>query len=349
MNRLQKTDRNASSALMGFEYQINVGIFFMFRYLKDIISLEIEGIDQDVELILANKQKIMIQAKSQTVDLNDCSNNMTKLKEALTGLSESDNNEVKSLYYVSNMNNPLNTKINDFHYEGVTEKYYKELSIESQKKIDKQIETIKQKNGDNYDIDRDKLIIMRIPFFGAIDREKHKYIIDEAKTFLSIINDSLTYKGESIVKYCEAKFLNNGSSKKISISKKEFCNWIILIELSSMNLENEFEKLEIDDTDYYDAYMKYQKFIDEKVSTYETYVKVYSLFDKVKRNHSISISDFVKQEKLKLYNYFFKKSLKDDKEIDDSNKLDVYISQIISYAILKRKNTIDKIKKEANL
>lgn len=347
---MREINRNASSAVMGYEFQINIAILFMFRYLKDIVSLEVEGEDEDIEITFNDKNKYMIQAKSQTIDLNDDKNNISKLKKSLISLAEADSKNVKRLYYVSNMNNPLNTTPNDFEFHGITEKLYNELSLESKKVIDSQIKNnIKNQNDEKYNIDKDKLVIMRVPFFGAIDREKHKYIIEEAKAMLSLISDTLMVKSESIIKYCEAKFMDNGTKPKVSISKKEFCNWIILTELASMDLSNDNISIGIDDTEYYDAYQKYQKYVDEKISTYENYLKVYSLFNRRKQMESITINDFVKQERIKLYNFFFQENLESDNQINDSNRLEVYISQIISYAILKKKGIIDKIKKEANL
>ena len=347
---MKEVNRNASSAVLGYEFQINIAILFMFRYLKDIISLEVEGEKEDIEITFADKNKYMIQAKSQTKDLNDNKNNISKLKKSLISLAEADNKNVKRLYYVSNMTNPLNTTANDFDYSGITEKFYNELSLESKDVIDTQIKNnIKSENDEKYNIDTDKLVIMKVPFFGTIDREKHKYIVDEAKTVLALISDTLMVKSESIIKYCESKFIDNGTNPKVSISKKEFCNWIILTELASMDLSNDNINIGIEDTEYYDAYQSYQKYVDEKISTYENYLKVYSLYNRRKQMGYITINEFVKQEKLKLYNFFFQENLEKENQINDSNRLDVYISQIISYAILKKKSIIDKIKKEPNL
>ena len=65
---MKEVNRNASSAVLGYEFQINIAILFMFRYLKDIISLEVEGEKEDIEITFADKNKYMIQAKSQTKD-----------------------------------------------------------------------------------------------------------------------------------------------------------------------------------------------------------------------------------------------------------------------------------------
>lgn len=157
-------------------------------------------------------------------------------------------------------------------------------------------------------------------------------------------------KHRTIVKFCEAKFLNNSTNEpKIKITKEEFCNWLILTEVESLDLSNDGLNIGIDEMDYYEAYQRYQKYLDEKISSYENYSKVYFLYNKSQKNHNITFSDFVKKEKISLYNYFYNQNLKDNAEINDNNRFDIYISQIISYAILKKKSIIDKIKKGADL
>lgn len=347
---MEKIDRNASSTNFGFQFQINVAIYFMFYYLKTIKQIRVEGEDEDIEVTLTDKSKYMIQAKSQTKDLYNNSNNSAYLKKAMMSLAESDNKNVEYLFYASNMLNPLNTPTNEFDKYDITIRKYDELSPESKKKIDKQIQNNVDENNISYDIDRKKLVIIRIPFFGEFESEKYKYIYEEAKTVLNMMSDTLVSKHRTIVKYCESKFLNNSTTNpKIKISKEEFCNWIILAEIDSMDLSNDNLNIGINELDYYEAYEKYKNYIDEKISSYENYAKVYSLYNKKSKNKIISVSDFVKNEKISLYNFFFERDLKNESDICDNNKLDVYVSQIISYAILKKKNVIDKIKKGANL
>lgn len=347
---MEQINRNASSTNFGFEYQINVAIYFMFSYLKDIKNIKVEGQKEDVEITLTNKSKYMIQAKSQTKDLYNNKGNSSKLKSAMLGLAEADSKNVEYLFYASNMINPLNTPTNEFEKYDITIRKYDELSPESKKKIDKQIKNNMTEKGNEYDVNRDKLVIIRIPFFGSFESEKYKYIYDEAKNVLSMMSDTLADKHKTIVKYCEAKFLNNGSmNPKIKITKEEFCNWIIITEVEGMDLSNDHLNIGIDELDYYEAYQKYKNYLDEKVSSYENYAKVYSLYSKRTKNKALTISEFAKEEKLSLYNFFFEDDLKSKDEISEQNKLDVYISQIISYAILKKKSIIDKIKKGADL
>lgn len=50
-----------------------------------------------------------------------------------------------------------------------------------------------------------------------------------------------------------------------------------------------------------------------------------------------------------MYNYFFEDCLESEEQINEDNKFDVYVSQIISYAILKKNEIIKRIKEGAGL
>ena len=333
----------------------NTGNLVLNKRDKDNTNTSLSGVQFRLKkgenyVRLNNKNKYLIQAKSQTVDLYDDHNDLDKLKKSLLTLAESDAKDVSRLYYVSNLLNPLKTPTTEFDYVGVTMRTYNELSPESKLIINTQIEkNVEENNNEKYRINKDKLFIIKLPFFGVDYDERHKFIIDEAKYVMALMCDTLIPKSKSIVEFCESKFLDNGSNKKIRITKEEFCNWIILIEISKFDLSDEYNSIGIEESDYYEAYEHYQKYIEEKTSLYESYAKVYSLYNRRKQFTPISISDFVKAEKVKLYNYFFQQDLKDESEISDKNRLEIYISQIISYAILKKKSIIDRINKEANL
>lgn len=336
---------NASSTMAGFQFQVNVAIYFMLRYLKDIESIRVEGEKEDVEVNLKNKNKYMIQAKAQTVNLEDNSNNAKNLRKALKSLANADGKNVQYLFYASNMSDPLNSSDEVFKKYDIVTKPYNELSEKSRQKIDTQIANI-----DGVDLEKKKLVIIRIPFFGEFDDEKYKFIYQTAKEVFSIMSDSLANKSRTIINKIESKFNNNGTDKKESvITKEEFCNWIILMEIEGMDLYNDNLNIGIEDTEYYDAYEQYKRFIDERMSSYENYGKVYSLFLRIRKNRNITINEFVKEKKLELYNYFFEESLETEEQIKENNKIDIYVAQIISYAILKRNNIIKKIKEGAGL
>ena len=336
---------NASSTMAGFQFQVNVAIYFMLKYLKDIDFIRVEGEKQDVEVKLTNKSQYMIQAKAQTVDINDKTNDAQKLRKALESLASADDKNVQYLFYASNMKDPLGSNDEEFSKDDIVIKLYNELSEESQEKIEKQLSSIEGVN-----INRNKLVIIRIPFFGEFDDQKYKFIVQTAKEVFSIMSENLVNKSNTIIHNIESKFYNNGTNKKESvITKKEFCNWIILTEIESIDLSNEYSNIGIDELEFCEAYNQYERFIDEKTSSYENYGKVYSLYCRASKNRNITISQFVKEKKLELYNYFFEESLESEEKINENNKFDVYVAQMISYAILKRDSIIRKIKEGAGL
>lgn len=342
-------DRNATPTNFGFQFQINVAIYFMFNYLKNIKSIRVEGKKQDVEVTLMNENKYMIQAKSTATNIYDNKNNSTKLREALESLAEADNKNVECLFYASNLINPLNTTTKEFENNRIVTVKYSELSPKSQAKIDKQIAN-NIDNGEIYNVNRDKLVILKIPFFGDFPEERHNFIYEVAKITLTKMGENLANRHRDIIDYCEGKFLNNSATNpKIEISKEEFCNWIILIEVENSSLLEQYIDIGISELDYDEAYRKYQNYIDRKASSYENYTKVLSLYNKKSKDRMMTIIDFVKEEKVALYNIFFNETLQNENEIEDKKRLDLYISQMLSYVILKKNSIISRIEKEAAL
>lgn len=341
-------NRNASPTNFGFEYQINVAIYFMFWYLKDILAIRVEGEKEDVEIQLKNKKKFMIQAKSQAVNLSDTTNINKNLKSALTGLSEADSSSVQYLFYACNSNDPINSEKSDFDEPGVIVKKYDELNDKSRYAIDKQINNIITTVDNKFKIDKDKLVIIKIPFFGDFDDQRYKFIILKEKEVLSLMSDNLSNRAESIRNYWESKFLSNSSSNpKITIKKDEICSCIVLTELENYDFSRVYEDIGIDETAFDEAYLEFKRIIDKRVNQYDNMTKVYSLYLKATKNRSISISDFVNLEKVELYNYFYGKNISSIKEIPGSKIIDLYVSQIIAYAILRKRITIMKIREEA--
>lgn len=347
-------NRNAQAPNFGFQFQINVAIYFMFKYLKDMKSIKIEGQDEDIELILKNSSKYMIQAKSNATNLENNTGNSTKLRESMESLAEADkkSEKVVALYYVSNLKNPLNSKINEFERDTVTIHSYNELDPSSQKKIDKQIKNNLESHNNNltYEIDKTKLWIMKIPFFGEDQDQRHTIIYERAKEELSNMSESLANHHRVIVNQLESEFLQNAaSSTKTVITDKKICNLLIIDELKSTEIGDKYEKLGISESEFYEAKSQYEKYLDKKINNYENYLKVNYLFEKRKQRNHITPSEFVKEEKISLYNYFFSKEVKSEDELNEIDLLDVCVAQIISYMILIKQTIINKVRKEAGL
>lgn len=162
---MKAINRNASASAFGWQFQINIAIYLMIKYFGKFKEMKIEGEKEDIEISLNNRKKIYAQAKSkQNINDGDTSSYSTKLRKALESLSDVNDNDSENLIYISNLEpNPLNSGTNEF--ELVSFFKYNELSLASKEKIDIQLNQL-QKN-----INRDKLIIAKVPFLVKIKKQ----------------------------------------------------------------------------------------------------------------------------------------------------------------------------------
>ncbi len=333
--------RNASPTLNGFLFQIDVAIYLMIKYIEEVDKIRVEGEKEDIELELTNSKKIMAQVKSQWDNLEDKNNVLANLESSLKSLSESNDTNVRDLMYVSNLPDPLKNNDAEFTtYHGVTLKKYSELKNNSKEVINNKL--IKLFDGDTTKFDIEKLWIMRIPFFGEDDDEKHKFIYGMVKEFLNTISDKISYR--NFVCFWESKFLRNGAEKpKIYISKKDISNYLVLACLEGYDASTDYTKINVNQDDYEEAYDKYSEFIEEKQDCYEAICKVNSLYERTTKRANINKEDFVQNERIKLYNFFFNSDKKNIIEFDEDDVIDMIVAQIIAYVILRKRNMINRI------
>lgn len=94
-------------------------------------------------------------------------------------MANADEKDVQYLFYASNMSDPLNSSDEVFKKYDIVTKMYNELSKKSQQKIDNQIANL---NG--IDINKNKLVIIRIPFFGEFDEKNINLFFKQQKKYL---------------------------------------------------------------------------------------------------------------------------------------------------------------------
>lgn len=333
--------RNASPTLNGFLFQIDAAVYFMIKYIEEVEKIRVEGTKEDIELELKDKKKIMVQVKSQWDNLENNQNVLANLDSSLKSLSEADSQEVRDLMYVSNLPDPLkNDDIEFTKYPGVTFKKYSELRTSSKDVINNRLS--KLFGEDCVKFNKDKLWIIRIPFFGEDNDEKHKFINDMVKEFLADISDKMSVK--NFVHFWESKFLRNGSENpRTCITKNEMSNYLILACLDRYDATTDYSKFNVNQDDYEEARNKYSEFIEDKENHYEAICKVNSLYERAVKRKNISHEEFVQKEKIKLYNYFFESDKKNISEFAEDEIIDMLVAQIISYVILKKRNIIKKI------
>lgn len=337
---MKAVNRNASASAFGWQFQINIAIYLMIKYFGKFKEMKIEGEKEDIEISLNNSKKIYAQAKSkQNINDGDTSSYSTKLRKALESLSDVNDNDSESLIYISNLEpNPLNSGTNEF--ELVSFFKYNELSLASKEKIDIQLNQL-QKN-----INRDKLIIAKVPFFGEDKETKQKYIIAKIENFLTFISsDLLPYKNR-FLQMLESEALHNATQNNMKLKfKKEDVLWrLLILKLGDGNSIKFDESMEIEEETFFEALDTYDRIINYKEADFNVYNKISNLIMKAKiENKEIRSNQFVIKYENEIYDIVFKNN-------KDSNMetIEKACSKIIAKKIFIRKGNIMQMFERAN-
>ena len=337
---MKAVNRNASASAFGWQFQINIAIYLMIKYFGKFKEMKIEAEKEDIEISLNNSKKIYAQAKSkQNINDGDTSSYSTKLRKALESLSDVNDNDSESLIYISNLEpNPLNSGTNEF--ELVSFFKYNELSLASKEKIDIQLNQL-QKN-----INRDKLIIAKVPFFGEDKETKQKYIIAKIENFLTFISsDLLPYKNR-FLQMLESEALHNATQNNMKLKfKKEDVLWrLLILKLGDGNSIKFDESMEIEEETFFEALDTYDRIINYKEADFDVYNKISNLIMKAKiENKEIRSNQFVIKYENEIYDIVFKNN-------KDSNMetIEKACSKIIAKKIFIRKGNIMQMFERAN-
>ncbi len=337
---MKAVNRNASASAFGWQFQINMAIYLMIKYFGKFKEMKIEGEKEDIEISLNNSKKIYAQAKSkQNINDGDKSSYSTKLRKALESLSDVNDNDSESLIYISNLEpNPLNSGTNEF--ELVSFFKYNELSLASKEKIDIQLNQL-QKN-----INKDKLIIAKVPFFGEDKETKQKYIIAKIEDFLTFISsDLLPYKNR-FLQMLESEALHNATQNNMKLKfKKEDVLWrLLILKLGDGNSIKFDESMEIEEETFFEALDTYDRIINYKEADFDVYNKISNLIMKAKiEDKEIRSNQFVIKYENEIYDIVFKNN-------KDSNMetIEKACSKIIAKKIFIRKGNIMQMFERAN-
>ena len=335
---MKSVNRNASASAFGWQFQINIAIYLMIKYFGKFKEMKIEGEKEDIEISLNNSRKIYAQAKSkQNINDGNTSSYPAKLKKALESLS--DVNDSENFIYISNLEpNPLNSGTNEF--ELVSFLKYNELSLASRKKIDIQLDNIKSR------IDKSKLIIAKVPFFGEDKETKQKYIIAKIEDFLTFINsDLLPYKNRFLEMW-ESEALHNAtqSNMKLKIKKEDVLWRLLILKLGDGNSIKFDESMGIDEEDFFEALDRYDRIINYKEADFDVYNKISNLIVRAKNeNKEIRSNQFIAKYEKEIYDIVFK-----DNKDENMETVEKACSKIIAKKIFIRKGTIFQMFERAN-
>lgn len=337
---MSNKNRNASASAFGWQFQINIAIFLMIKYFGKFKELKIEGIKEDIEISLSNNKKVYAQAKSkQNVNDGDTSSYSTKLKKALESLSEVNEDDSESLIYISNLEpNPLNSGTNEF--ELISFLKYNELLDVSKQKIDAQLNQLGKS------INKEKLIIAKVPFFGEDKTTRQKFIITNIEDFLTFISpDLLPYKNRFLETW-ESEAFHNSTQNNMSMKiKREDVLWrLLILKLENSNLSQYDEKMEIEEEDFYSALDRYEQIINYKEANFKIYNKISHLIMNAKKTEpTINSNKFITIYEKEIYDIIFE----DNKNIN-METIEKACSKIIAKRIFIRKRNLIEMFERAN-
>lgn len=334
--------RQADATIFGFQFQINAGIYLMLKYFASFSRLKIEGKDEDIEIELFDSKKVYAQAKSKVQPYEKTNVSSTKFDEALKSFSDVPKEKLLNYVYITNIDtNPINANSNEFNGESFI--YYDELTEKTRKLIDSRIQKTKS------NIDANNLVIVTLPFFGKDNDQKKKVIKGKVDEFLSYIAPELKCYAKQMLDNWENEFLNNGSVKdpNITIDRKNIIWNLIVFKIKEDDTERLIDTLKIDETDFVEAIEKYEEIINLKQGNFIDYNKIIKIYQsECIKNPNIRITEFLQRNEQLLFETIFP-----DFDINysnfDKNLLHI-CSQIISYKIIFRKNSIEKIQKGVN-
>ena len=283
----------------------------MLQNIEELVSLRLEGNDEDIEIILDDGECVFAQAKSVVKASSDFSNVREKLYHALITLSEASREaNVKELILITNSLNPLNLKENVFF--GESYRFYPTLPDSSKEVIDKYITKIDEP------LDLNKFMIQVLPFETDYDLEKYKVVRQKVDSFIGKLDLNIT-----------------------GIVDKTLIWPIICIVTDISRIDNEW--LDIDDELYEEVCAKYNDIIKTYSEKFELFTRVlydYNKFESKNRNRE-KIFEFINKN---WSNYKNELSL-----VNNCGDLEKALIQVIIYSILNGRRTINRIKERVNL
>lgn len=217
---------------------------------------------------------------------------------------------------------------------------YDELTTSSKEKIDIQLKKLEK------DINKDKLIIAKVPYFGEDKDTRKKFVITKIEDFLTFISsDLLPYKNRFLEMLESEAFHNSTLNKmKLKIQKEDVLWRLVILKLGDSNLLKYDETMGSEEEDFFDALDKYDKIINYKEADFEIYNKMCNLIMKAKsENQNIRSNDFINKYQNEIYNIVFKENKNSNMEV-----IEMASSKIIAKRIFIRKGNIMRMFERAS-
>ena len=334
-------NRSAHAVGFGFDFQTNAAIVLMLENIKDLVSLRVEGNDEDIELTLNNGKKILAQAKAIENSSSDFSNVLRNLKKALTSLSEgAQNANVQQLILITNSPNPLKKASTQSIFYGHAHRRYSSMPASAQQIIDGYLESI------NAPLDPQQFMIQVVPFETDDEEERYKVVLQVINDFIGSLNANLSPGiGRKLHGIWRNSIFTNSTKKNtgIQLSKKSIIWPIIVLETEITACRTSF--LDRFDPGIYDEITRlYADTINSCCERMDYFTKIiydFNAFKGIKRSHAELIEEFVDAT--------WEQYKADFEAGNVSGELLETLTKIILYNVVYRRIAIDNIKQGVNL
>lgn len=330
----KEVDTNASASAYGWVFQVGAGITLMLDKIKELTAIKMEGISDDIELTLKDG-KIYAQAKSVT-RIGDQRNASKNLKNSLKLLeSDGKNGDAVKLIYITNIVNPLSSKMPSAYEYGHTYDF-SVLPLEDQNKINNLVSS---------DFATEKFQVHILNFFGEGDNKFASVKVKIEEFLREAINDP-SYSQRLLDSWFETFMVNCSDKpdkeKSIDLTKDQIMMPVIVLVIDPPLEEDEFNKV-CDYDDYTEIEQEFRNIINLHTYDYEFVAEVAGDYlhkrelQKEKTNYKY---EYVKNEWQNYKSTF--------SEIDNEEKKEAII-KLILLTIITRKSKINRIREAANL
>lgn len=331
--------RRADAVVFGFDFQVNSAIVLFLENMKDVEKIRLEGNYEDIELELSSGEMILAQAKAVEKASSDFANVRKNLKNALTSLSEAGEKvDARELIMITNSPNPFNDDMSRSVFYGHSHREYDTLPPSAKKIIDNYLSKMDRT------LDTGKLKIHVLPFETDDENERYKVIMECINDFVGELNISISGLGKKLLETWHWQVFDNGGKKDaaIKLTKKDII-WPILVKITEIEQCEDTFLEQFDSGVYEEVVNRYAEIIDSHCEQCEFFIKVLSDYNNFKTNkkQSEKLNEFIETKWKEYVSEFDVDGV--EEEIQEA------IVKIVIHNIIKRRFTIDRIKKGVEL
>ena len=331
--------RQANATIFGFDFQVNAAIVLMLENIKDLESLRLESVNEDIDITLCNGNHILSQAKSVVNSSKDFSNVRKNLKSALESLSEGSKRvKAEKLILITNSPNPLNDDAAKSIFWGPSHRSFDTLPPSSQQIITNYLTQIDQP------LDTDRFIIKVIPFETDNDDERYKAVLSVIGDFIGSLNLDIPGLRKRLHKVWFNEVFKNGAKKDndIVLTKKSLIWPIIVIATDISRTDQDFIE-QFDAVQYDEVVRCFRETIDSCCERVEFFTKI--LFD----FNAYKTTGKAKEKTKKFAEDCWQNYLSEFEGSNLDPETEEALLKVIVYNVIRRRYDIDKIKQGVSL